>query len=145
MTREALEPFRVPGPMQQPAPLPYLAQHGANNYDIALEVGLRSAAMNDAVTICAHQLQIHVLVVSAAACCITPPVGCAMSVGDLLGSGTVSGPGPDQRGSLLEISWNGTTPFPLPGGETRTFLEDGDSSRYAALPERRPAHRLRRG
>jgi fumarylacetoacetase len=50
-----------------------------------------------------------------------------MQVGDLLGSGTVSGPDKNQRGSLLEISWNGATPFVLPGGETRTFLEDGDS------------------
>ena len=50
-----------------------------------------------------------------------------MSVGDLLGSGTISGPEQDQRGSLLEISWNGTRAVPLPSGETRTFLEDGDS------------------
>ena len=52
--------------------------------------------------------------------------GCAMNVGDLLGSGTISGPEKDQRGSLLEISWNGTEPVELPGGVKRTFLEDGD-------------------
>src|SRR5260221_14795459 len=50
-----------------------------------------------------------------------------MNVGDLLGSGTISGPEKDQRGSLLEISWNGTEPVELPGGVKRTFLEDGDS------------------
>ena len=53
--------------------------------------------------------------------------GCAMNVGDLLGSGTISGPEKHQRGSLLEISWNGSEPIELPGGAKRTFLEDGDS------------------
>src|SRR5216117_4073089 len=52
--------------------------------------------------------------------------GCAMNVGDLLGSGTISGPEKDQRGSLLEISWNGTEPVELASGVKRTFLEDGD-------------------
>uniref|UniRef100_Q07T65 fumarylacetoacetase n=1 Tax=Rhodopseudomonas palustris (strain BisA53) TaxID=316055 RepID=Q07T65_RHOP5 len=126
VTREAMEPFRVHGPAQQPAPLPYLAQQGANNYDIDLQVTLRCAAMTDPVTICATNFKfmywssVQQLVHHASS-------GCAMSVGDLLGSGTVSGPDNNQRGSLLEISWNGAEQFPLPSGETRTFLEDGDS------------------
>jgi fumarylacetoacetase len=53
--------------------------------------------------------------------------GCAMNVGDLLGSGTISGPEKNQHESLLEISWNGTEPAELPGGIKRTFLDDGDS------------------
>jgi fumarylacetoacetase len=53
--------------------------------------------------------------------------GCAISVGDLLGSGTISGTEPHQRGSLLEISWNGTEPLQMPDGSRRSFLEDGDS------------------
>jgi fumarylacetoacetase len=53
--------------------------------------------------------------------------GCAMNVGDLLGSGTISGPEKGQRGSLLEISWNGSEPVEIAGGVARTFLEDGDS------------------
>jgi fumarylacetoacetase len=57
--------------------------------------------------------------------------GCAMNVGDLLGSGTISGPVKGQRGSLLEISSNGTEPFELPSGERRSFLEDGDSLRIS--------------
>jgi fumarylacetoacetase len=52
--------------------------------------------------------------------------GCAMNVGDLLGSGTISGPDRNERGSLLEISWNGTEPLELAGGVKRSFLEDGD-------------------
>ena len=52
--------------------------------------------------------------------------GCPMRVGDLLGSGTISGPVKDSRGSLLELSWGGQEPLSLPGGQTRSFLEDGD-------------------
>ncbi len=53
--------------------------------------------------------------------------GCPMRTGDLLGSGTISGPEKDSRGSLLELSWGGTEPVQLDGGQTRTFLEDGDT------------------
>ncbi|ABD86462.1 fumarylacetoacetase [Rhodopseudomonas palustris] len=125
VTREALQPFRVQGPAQQPAPLDYLAQRGPNNYDLALEVDLRTAATAPA-TICATNFKfmywssVQQLMHHASS-------GCAMRVGDLLGSGTVSGPGPGQRGSLLEISSNGAEPLTLPGGERRGFLEDGDS------------------
>jgi fumarylacetoacetase len=126
VTREALEPFRLDGPRQDPAPLPYLRQVKPNNYDLELEVGLRAASMNEAQRIChtnfkymywssVQQLVHH-------ACC-----GCAMNVGDLLGSGTISGPEKSQRGSLLEISWNATEPIELASGIVRTFLEDGDS------------------
>ncbi|PZA10493.1 fumarylacetoacetase [Rhodopseudomonas palustris] len=126
VTREALEPFRVVGPVQDPAPLPYLQQKGANNYDMALEVGLRTPAMQQPARISATNFKymywssVQQLVHHASS-------GCAMSVGDLLGSGTVSGPEKDQLGSLLELSWNGTEPLQLPGGESRSFLEDGDS------------------
>jgi len=126
VTREALEPFRVHGPLQQPEPLPYLQQERANNYDINLEVGLRSVAMNDPVTICATNFN-YMYWSSVQQLLHHASSGCAMQVGDLLGSGTVSGPDKNQRGSLLEISWNGAEPFTLPSGETRTFLEDGDS------------------
>jgi fumarylacetoacetase len=126
VTREALEPFRVAGPVQDPAPLPYLQQKGANNYDMALEVALRTPAMPQPARISVTNFKymywssVQQLVHHASS-------GCAMSVGDLLGSGTVSGPEKDQLGSLLELSWNGTQPLQLPGGETRSFLEDGDS------------------
>jgi len=126
VTREALEPFRVHGPAQDPTPLPYLQQQGANNYDMALEVALRTPAMNAPARISATNFKymywssVQQLVHHASS-------GCATSVGDLLGSGTVSGPAKDQLGSLLELSWNGTEPVSLPGGESRGFLEDGDS------------------
>jgi len=126
VTREALEPFRLHGPKQDPEPLPYLRQAQPNNFDMELDVSLRAAAMNAAQTICRTNFKymywssVQQLVHHASS-------GCAMNVGDLLGSGTISGPEKHQRGSLLEISWNGTEPVELDGGIKRSFLEDGDS------------------
>ncbi|WFU33386.1 fumarylacetoacetase [Bradyrhizobium brasilense] len=126
VTREALEPFRMQGPAQQPEPLAYLKQTQPNNYDLQLDVALRAGAMNEAKTICSTNFKymywssVQQLVHHASS-------GCAMNVGDLLGSGTISGPERHQRGSLLEISWNGTEPVELASGVTRSFLEDGDS------------------
>ncbi|MGB3445884.1 MAG: fumarylacetoacetase [Xanthobacteraceae bacterium] len=126
VTREALEPFRVAGPTQDPTPLPYLQQKGANNYDLNLDVALRASGAKDYARIARTNFKymywssVQQLVHHASG-------GCAMNVGDLLGSGTISGPEKDQRGSLLEISWNGSEPIDLPGGAKRTFFEDGDS------------------
>ena len=126
VTREALQPFRMHGPAQDPAPLPYLRQVQPNNYDLELEVALRAAPMNQAANICRTNFRymywssVQQLVHHASS-------GCAMKVGDLLGSGTISGPDKHQRGSLLEISWNGAEPVELAGGIRRAFLEDGDS------------------
>jgi fumarylacetoacetase len=114
------------GPQQEPEPLAYLKQTRANNYDMELEVGLRAATMNEAQNISRTNFKymywssVQQLVHHASS-------GCAMNVGDLLGSGTISGPEKNQRGSLLEISWNGSEPVELPGSLKRTFLEDGDS------------------
>jgi fumarylacetoacetase len=122
---EALEPFRCTGPVQDPAPLLYLQSPGRWALDIRLEVWLRSAKMADAARISlsnsknlywniCQQLAHHTI------------NGCNLRPGDLLASGTISGPAPDSRGSLLELAWKGTTPVSLPGGEKRVFLEDGD-------------------
>jgi fumarylacetoacetase len=125
VTREALQPFRLAGPEQDPTPLPYLRQTQSNNYDLELEVALRAASMKAPQSICRTNFKymywssVQQLVHHACS-------GCAMNVGDILGSGTISGPDKSQRGSLLEISWNGSEPLELPGGITRTFLEDGD-------------------
>ena len=125
VTREALEPFRVQGPAQDPTPLPYLRQRGLNNYDINLDVALRSAEMRTAERISRTNFKymywssIQQLVHHASS-------GCSLSVGDLMGSDTISGPEKHQRGSLLELSWGGAEPLEL-GSVPRTFLEDGDS------------------
>jgi len=126
VTMEALEPFRVAGPVQEPQPLPYLQQTGWHSFDIALEVLLQPEQAMTATTICktnygamywsmAQQLAHHTV------------SGCNLRVGDLMGSGTISGSTPDSYGSLLELSWNGQKPLTMADGTTqRSFLQDGD-------------------
>jgi fumarylacetoacetase len=126
VTREALEPFCVPGPEQSPAPLPYLRQSKPSNFDIELEVCLRAGQMGEFARISRTNFK-YMYWSSAQQLMHHASSGCAMNVGDLLGSGTISGPEKTQRGSLLELSWNGTEPLELPGGIRRSFLEDGDS------------------
>lgn len=124
VTREALEPFRVHGPAQDPEPLPYLWQANANNYDLSLEVTFKAGRTSAVITRTNFKYMywssVQQLVHHTSS-------GCAMNVGDLLGSGTISGPTPESFGSLLELSWNGTRPMQIADGVQRTFLEDGDS------------------
>jgi fumarylacetoacetase len=126
VTREALEPFRVAGPAQDPVPLSYLQQKRTQNYDIELDVALHAVGANAAQSICRTNFK-YMYWSSVQQLMHHASSGCAMNVGDLLGSGTISGPEKHQRGSLLEISWNGAEPLALAGGVTRAFLEDGDS------------------
>jgi len=116
----ALEPFRCAGPTQEQEPLPYLRQAGPGTFDIALEVtlnGHRIAASNFR----------HLYWSLAQMVAHHASGGCNLRPGDLLASGTVSGPTPDSRGCLLELTWRGSQPLTLPGGQTRTFLQDGDT------------------
>ena len=140
VTREALEPFRLHGPRQDPTPLPYLQQQRPNNYDLQLDVALRAAEVGESVRICRTNFK-HMYWSSVQQLVHHASCGCAMNVGDLLGSGTISGPDKQQRGSLLEISWNGSEPLELPGGITRTFLEDGDTLAFHGWCDG-PGHRV---
>jgi fumarylacetoacetase len=124
VTREALAPFLAEGPAQDPPPLPYLAGKGPQNYDIALEVALCTA---QAETIISRTNFKYMYWSSTQQLAHHAFCGCAMRVGDLLGSGTISGPERHERGSLLELSWNGTEPLTLEDGGQRTFLDDGDT------------------
>ena len=126
VTAEALEPFRVAGPVQDPEPLPYLRQPGAMNLDVELEVAIRPKGATQA-TVIARTNFAHMYWSTAQQLAHHAVGGCAMAVGDLIGSGTISGPTPDSLGSLLELTWNGTRPITLADGVTRTFLEDGDT------------------
>ncbi len=122
---QALEPFRVAGPPQEPKPLPYLRQKGEQNFDLRLEVDLKSARMERAVTI--SETNMRYLYWSMVQQLAHHTIGgCNLRTGDLLASGTISGPTPDTRGSMLELSWKGTEPVRLNDDESRTFLEDGD-------------------
>lgn len=135
VTLEALAPFRAPlqRPDNQPAPLPYLSsadnqQQGA--LDIVLEVWLQTAAMR-----AAGHAGDRLSTSNAADAFWTPAQllthhtvnGCNLRSGDLLGTGTLSGPAPEQGGSLLELSAGGKQPLSLSNGEQRSFLEDGDT------------------
>jgi fumarylacetoacetase len=124
VTMDALEPFRVEGPPQHPPPLPYLATSGPQAYDIQLEAALAPAGQAP-MTIArtnfrslywsiAQQLAHHTV------------SGCNTRVGDLMGSGTISGATPENCGSLLEITTNGTRLLRFPDGTERGFLEDDD-------------------
>ena len=124
VTLDALEPFRVAGPAQDPPPLPYLMHSGDHAFDIHLELSLKPAG-GEAVTICRTNFK-HLYWSMAQQLAHHTVSGCNARVGDLMGSGTISGPTPDSRGSLLELAWNGQKPLSLPGGATRSFLEDGD-------------------
>lgn len=122
---EALEPFRVKGPEQDPKPLPYLQSEGKKNYDIELEVwietesGVRQQLAQSNFkymywNMC-QQLAHHTI------------NGCNVGVADVYGSGTISGKDKNSYGSLLEMTWAGKEPITLNDGSTRTFLKDGDT------------------
>ena len=116
----ALSAARVPLPIQEPLPLPYLCGHAATGYDVHLEVAVNGSVVSRpeyaGLYWAPQQMLAHMTV-----------NGATTGPGDLFGSGTISGPRADQRGSFLELSWNGTEPFALADGSTRTFLEDGDT------------------
>lgn len=125
VTMDALEPFRVKGPEQEPSPLPYLGTN-ANGYDIQLEVSLQSARM-DAPQVISRSNMKHLYWSIDQMLAHHTITGCNMRVGDLCGTGTISGPTEDSYGSLLELTWRGEKPIQLPNGEERKFLQDGDT------------------
>ena len=124
VTRAALEPFRVATPERERPLLPYLREPGPMLYDIDLEVGL--APENGTETVIARTNYRELYYSAPQQLAHHTTSGCPMRVGDLLGSGTISGETQDSRGSLLELSWGGKEPVTLGGGVTRSFLHDGD-------------------
>jgi fumarylacetoacetase len=125
VTLDALEPFRMASPVQEPAVLPYLKGPANMHFDIALEVGLQPAGAAETIISrsnfkymywsMAQQLAHHTV------------NGCNVRAGDLMASGTISGETPDSYGSLLELAWKGTKPVKLSDGSERKFLQDGDT------------------
>jgi fumarylacetoacetase len=122
--RAALEPFRVPTPPREVPLLPHLHEPGPMLYDIALEVALAPECGRETVIARTNYREMYYSAAQQLAHHST--CGCPMNVGDLLGSGTISGPEKHNRGSLLELSWGGKEPFAVDGG-TRSFLEDNDT------------------
>lgn len=125
VTKLALEPFRCDTPKREKELLPYFRDTGPMLYDINLSVTMAPPG-GQATLIC--ETNYNTLYYSAAQqLAHHASSGCAMRTGDLLGSGTISGPEKGMFGSLLEMTWGGKNPLTLDGGETRTFIEDGDT------------------
>lgn len=125
VTIEALDAFRVEGEKQDPKVLPYLEFEGKKNYDIRLEVGLTPQGGDETIVsesnfkymywnMC-QQLAHHTV------------NGCNVRVGDMMASGTISGPEKHEFGSMLELAWKGTEPIAMKDGSTRVFMNDGDT------------------
>ena len=125
VTLDALKPFRIKGPVQNPEPLPYLKNSGEWAYDIDLEIKINNGKLNKPFIISKtnfkflywnilQQLAHHTV------------NGCNVRTGDLMASGTISGEEVNSRGSMLELTWRGENPIKLPDGSERKFLQDGD-------------------
>ncbi|SDX88012.1 fumarylacetoacetase [Flavobacterium degerlachei] len=125
VTMDALEPFRVLSPKQNPSPLPYLQQKGKHSFDINLEVAIQPEHAEPTVIsktnfkymywTMSQQLTHHT------------SNGCRVNSGDMMGSGTISGPTPDSYGSMLELTWGGKNPIKLNDGTERKFINDNDT------------------
>ena len=124
VTAAALEDFRTSTPEREKELLPYLQEPGPMLYDIDLEVGLTPDGGSETVISRTNYNEMYYSAAQQLAHHTTS--GCPMRVGDLLGSGTISGPEKANRGSLLELSWGGKEPLDIEGG-TRSFIEDGDT------------------
>jgi fumarylacetoacetase len=125
VTLEALEPFRKPLSPQDPPPLEYLRLADDFTFDIELGVELQTAKMTEPQVISRTNFQNLYWSISQQLAHHTVG-GCNLQPGDLLASGTISGPMEQSRGSMLELTWRGANPLQLPGGESRKWLEDGD-------------------
>ena len=125
VTMDALKPFRTKGPEQNPEPMPYLKQKGEKAIDINLEVAIKPESSDETVVSrsnfkymywsMAQQLAHHTI------------NGCRVNSGDMMGSGTISGPTEDSFGSMLELTWGGQKPIPMNDGSERKFIQDNDT------------------
>ncbi|MFM2286180.1 MAG: hypothetical protein RLZZ543_1677 [Bacteroidota bacterium] len=125
VSMDALEPFRVEGPVQDPKPLPYLQFKGAHNYDIELEVLIESPRFNPARIVHSNYKYMYWNMVQQLAHHASN--GCNIQVGDMYASGTISGPIRDSFGSMLELTWRGTDPIKMPDNTERKFIQDNDT------------------
>lgn len=125
ITMEALEPFRVAGPKQEPAVLPYLEMKKAHSFDINLQASIETDS-GQTKTVCNSNFK-HMYWSMAQQLAHHTVNGCNMNVGDMCASGTISGPTPDSYGSMLEITWRGSKPIAMPDGTERKFIQDGDT------------------
>lgn len=125
VTLDALESFKVPGPKQIPSPLPYLQQKGKHSFDIQLEVAIQP---EDSIpTVVTNSNFKHMYWTMNQQLTHHTSNGCRVNSGDMMGSGTISGPTPDSYGSMLELTWGGKNPIQLNDGTERKFINDNDT------------------
>lgn len=125
VTLDALAPFRTKGPKQDPEPLAYLTQDGDHSFDIKLELDIIT---DKGITTTVSKSNFKYMYWTMAQQLTHHTVnGCKVNSGDMMGSGTISGPTPDSYGSMLELAWQGTKPVPLNDGSDRKFIQDNDT------------------
>jgi fumarylacetoacetase len=125
VTMDALEPFRTKGPKQDPTPLPYLQQKGKYAFDINLEVQIEPE--NTEATIVSNSNFKYMYWSMSQQLAHHTSNGCRVNSGDMMGSGTISGPTPNSFGSMLELTWNGKNPILMKDGSERKFINDNDT------------------
>lgn len=125
VTLDALEPFRVPGPTQEPTVLPYLNYEGNKNIDIHLEVAIQPEGADETCVSKSNYKHMYWNMTQQLAHHTVG--GCNVRCGDMMASGTISGPTEGSFGSMLEIAWKGTKPVPMNDGSNRSFINDGDT------------------
>jgi fumarylacetoacetase len=125
VTMDALEPFRLDGPKQEPEVLDYLKYTGQKSYDIKLQVAIQPENKEETIICNSNFKYMYWTMVQQLAHHTVN--GCNIRCGDMLGSGTISGPTPDSYGSMLELAWKGTKPLKMNDGSERKFIQDGDT------------------
>jgi fumarylacetoacetase len=125
VTMDALEPFRCKGPVQEPTPLPYLQQKGKHAFDINLEVYIEPE--NAEPTLVSKSNFKYMYWSMSQQLAHHTSNGCRVNSGDMMGSGTISGPTPDSFGSMLELTWGGKNPLTMSDGTERKFINDNDT------------------
>jgi fumarylacetoacetase len=125
VTMDALEPFRTKGPKQEPTPLPYLQQKGKHSFDINLEVAIQPE--NSDATVVSRSNFKYMYWTMCQQLAHHTSNGCRVNSGDMMGSGTISGPTKDSYGSMLELTWGGKNPITLSDGTERKFINDYDT------------------
>ncbi|MFV8334311.1 fumarylacetoacetase [Flavobacterium sp. XS1P32] len=125
VTMDALEPFRTKGPKQEPTPLPYLQQKGKHSFDINLEVAIQPE--NAKPKVVSHSNFKYLYWSMCQQLAHHTSNGCRVNSGDMMGSGTISGPTEDSFGSMLELTWGGKNPIKMSDGTERKFINDNDT------------------
>lgn len=125
VTMDALEPFRTKGPKQEPTPLPYLQQKGKHAFDINLEVYIEPENVEPTLVSKSNFKYMYWSMCQQLAHHTSN--GCRVNSGDMMGSGTISGPTEDSYGSMLELTWSGKNPIKMKDGSERKFINDNDT------------------